>query len=101
MELLKHPRVFALADMFRMEGLKNLSCEKLKLQLKEHWKSEAFPDCIREVYSTSEETQALGARRVVVEEAALHRKELIQKRLFQDLIREPGDFGIDLVLKIA
>lgn len=42
-----------------------------------------------------------GTRRVVVEEAALHRKELVQKRLFQDLIRELGDFAVDLVLKIA
>jgi hypothetical protein len=100
-ELLKHPRVFALADMFRMEDLKNLSCDKFKLQLKEQWKSDAFPDCIREVYATSEETQAAGTRRAVVEEAALHRKELVQKRLFRDLIRELGDFAVDLVLKIA
>jgi hypothetical protein len=76
LELLK---VFALADMFCMEDLKNLSCEKFKSQLKEQWKSDAFPDCIREVYSTTKETQALGTRRVAVEEAALHGKELIQK----------------------
>ncbi|OBT81355.1 hypothetical protein VE02_10214 [Pseudogymnoascus sp. 03VT05] len=31
LELLKHPRVYALADMFRMEELKNLSCKKFEL----------------------------------------------------------------------
>jgi hypothetical protein len=38
---------------------------------------------------------------VVVDEAALHRNELMQKWLFQDLIRELGDFAVDLILKIA
>ncbi|OBT81433.1 hypothetical protein VE02_09947, partial [Pseudogymnoascus sp. 03VT05] len=85
--------------MFRMEDLKNLSCEKFKLQLKEYWKSDAFPNCIREVYATSEETQAAGTRKVVVEEAALHRKDLVQKLLFRDLFRDLGDFALDLVLK--
>jgi hypothetical protein len=94
LELFKHPRVFALADMFRMNDLKDLACEKFKLQLKEHWKSDTFPDCIREVY------QVPGTRRLVVEVAALHRNELVQKRLFQDLIRGLGDFAVDLLLKI-
>lgn len=83
-----------------MEDLKIHSCEKLKIQLKEQWKSDSFPDCIHEVFATSEETQASGARRVVVEEAALHRRELVKKRLFQDLIRELRDFAVDLVWKI-
>jgi hypothetical protein len=86
--------------MFRMKELKDLACDKFKLQLQEHWKSDTFPDCIREVYSTSEEVQAPGTRRLVVEVAALHKKELAQKRLFQDLIRGLGDFAVDLLLKI-
>jgi hypothetical protein len=86
--------------MFRMKDLKDLACEKFKLQLQEHWKSNTFPDCIREVYSTSKEVQAPGTRGLVVEIAALHRKELGQKRLFQDLIHGLGDFAVDLLLKI-
>jgi hypothetical protein len=100
LELLKRPRVFALADMFRMKDLKDLAWEKFKLQLKEHWKSDTFPDCIREVYLTSAEVQSPGTRRLAVEVAALHRKELVQKRLFQDLVRGLGDFAVDLLSKI-
>lgn len=33
----------------------------------------------------------------VVEEAALHKENLVQKRLFRDLIRELGDFTVDLI----
>jgi hypothetical protein len=58
------------------------------------------PDYIREVYLTSAEVQDPGTRRLVVEIAALHRKELGQKRLFQDLIHGLGDFTVDLLLKI-
>jgi hypothetical protein len=39
-------------------------------------------------------------RKVVVNTVFLH-KELVKKQLFQDLIREMGDFAVDLVLVIT
>ncbi|KAM3064922.1 hypothetical protein ACMFMG_011250 [Clarireedia jacksonii] len=101
LELLKHPRVFALADMFRMDELKALSCKRFKEQLQKHWISDTFPDCIREVYSTSNDLDCNTIRKAVVDVVVLHRHELIRKKQFQELIREVGDFAVDLVLEIT
>lgn len=100
LELLKHPRVYALADMFRIEDLKSLSSEKFQLQLKQHWISDTMADCIREVYSTSTDIKPSAMRQAVVDTASLHRKDLVQKRSIQELIREVGDFAIDLISAI-
>ncbi|PVH71127.1 hypothetical protein DL98DRAFT_521243 [Cadophora sp. DSE1049] len=99
LELLRHPRVYALADMFRMEDLMKVSCKKFELQLKQHWISDTFPDCIREVYSISSNSTAI--RKVIVDIVSSHKQELVQKRPFQEVIREVGDFAVELVLKIA
>jgi hypothetical protein len=101
LELLRHPRVYALANTFRMEDLKSLSHGKFKLQLQEHWISDTLVDCIREVYSISTDFGSFVIRDAVVEIASLHKKDLVQKRPFQELIREVGDFAVDLVLVIA
>ncbi|KFY42048.1 hypothetical protein V494_02644 [Pseudogymnoascus sp. VKM F-4513 (FW-928)] len=99
LELLKHPRVYALADMFRMEELKTLSCKKFELQLQQHWITDAFPDCIREVYTISMEGSSI--RKAVVDAVFSHKKALVQKRAFQEVVREVGDFAIELVLKMT
>jgi hypothetical protein len=82
-----------------MEGLMEVSCKKFKLQLQQHWISDTFPDCIREVYSISSNSAAI--RKVIVDIVSSHNQELVQKRPFQELIREVGDFAVDLVLTIA
>lgn len=93
--------MFALADMFRIEQLKILACEKFKKQLQQHWISDTFPDCIREVYTTSNDIDIKTIRNAVVSVVALHKKELVEKRSFQELIREIGDFAVDLVLRVT
>ena len=82
--------------MFRIEELKTMSCNKFKLQLQKHWISDNFPEYIREVYLISSSTDLM--RKAVVDAVLLHRQELVQKRPFQDLLREGGDFAIDIVL---
>lgn len=37
----------------------------------------------------------------MVKTVSLHKKDLVQKRPFQELIREVGDFAVDLVLVMA
>jgi hypothetical protein len=74
-----------------LSALKSLSCEKFELQLQEHWISDTLVDCIREVYSISIEPESSALRKTVVETVCLHKKALVQKRPFQDLIREIGD----------
>jgi hypothetical protein len=85
--------------MFRIEDLTEVSCKKFKLQLQQHWISDTFPDCIREVYSISSNSTAV--RKVIVDIVSSYNQELVQKRPSQELIREVGDFAVDLILKIA
>ena len=72
------------------DDLELLSCKKFELQLQEHWVTDAFPDCIREVYSIS--TKKSSIRKTVVDAIFSHRKVLVQKRLFQEAVREVEDF---------
>ncbi|KAH6703025.1 hypothetical protein BKA61DRAFT_581620 [Leptodontidium sp. MPI-SDFR-AT-0119] len=51
-----------------------------------------------EMYSTTNNVDSNGMRIAVVNAVAAHKEELVQKRPFQDLIREVGDFAVDLVL---
>jgi hypothetical protein len=84
-----------------MEDLKKLSYKKFDLQLQQHWISDTFPDCIREVYSTSEDADSTATRKAVVDAVSSHKQELVQKRPFQELIREVGDFAVDLILMVV
>ncbi|KAG9238192.1 hypothetical protein BJ875DRAFT_437765 [Amylocarpus encephaloides] len=74
--------------MFRIEGLKRLSYKKFEQQLQQHWISDMFPDCIREVYLTSNNTDLNTTRKAVIDSVASHKQELVPKRSFQELIRE-------------
>jgi hypothetical protein len=65
-----------------MEDLKKLLCKKFKLQLQQHWISDTFPDCIREVYSTSGDADSTATRKAVVDAVSLYKQKLVQKRLF-------------------
>jgi len=76
-----------------------VSCKKFELQLQNHWISDTFPDCIREVYSISGNASAI--RKVIVDVVSLHKQELARKLPFQELIREVGDFAVDLILIMA
>jgi hypothetical protein len=79
--------------MFFLEDLKALATAKLQQKLKELWTSESFPECIREVYVTTPESDR-AMRSAVVEVAKDHVRELGKMVLFKDLIREGGDFAV-------
>ncbi len=100
LELLKHPRVFAIADMFQMNDLKTLAREKFEKQLQQHWISDTFTDCIREVYETTQQTDT-AMRRAAVKIASIHIEELYSQKCFQALLREVGDFAADMVGAIS
>lgn len=82
-------------------GSKSLSCRKFEGQLQQHWISATLVDCIREVYSTSIDIEPSTIGKAVVKTVSLHRKELVQKWSFQELIGEVGDFAVDLILAMA
>lgn len=91
--------MFALADMFRMGDLKALAIQNLKAQLQKHWISDIFPDSVQEVYGNTPQQSAL--RDTVVEVAQTYLGELCSKSAFLDVIRETGDFAVDVVKGLA
>lgn len=98
--LLKEPRVYALADMFFLEDLKAVAIAKLQQKLQDLWKSDSFPECIREIYTTTPEND-LGMRSAVVEMAKLHVRELVSKDKFKALICEGGDFAFQCLESVV
>jgi hypothetical protein len=79
--------------MFFLNGLKALCTVKLEQKLKDLWKSESFPECIREIYASTPSGDC-AMRSTVVEVAKAHVRELGEKAAFKDLIREGGDFAV-------
>lgn len=98
--------MYALADLFRIEELKKLSVQKFQAQIQaqivnaKSWTCDAFADCIREVY-TSTPDQDLLMRNMVVNVVVENIKELAQITSIQDLIRNEGEFAVDLFKNIS
>jgi hypothetical protein len=79
--------------MFFLEDLKALAIAKLQRKLQELLTSDSFPECIREIYATTSESDRT-MRSTVVEVAKDHVRELGKKAAFKDLIYEGGDFVV-------
>jgi len=79
--------------MFFLEDLKALSTAKLQRKLQDLWTCDSFPECVREIY-TSTPNSDRAMRSAVVEVAKVHTIELGKKAIFKDLIREGGDFAV-------
>jgi hypothetical protein len=80
--------------MFFLGDLKALCTAKLQQKLQTLWTSDSFPECVREVYSSTSDSDRT-MRSAVVEVAKTHIRELGEKAIFKDLIREGGDFAVD------
>ena len=79
--------------MFFLEDLKALATAKLQQKLQNLWTYDSFPDCIREIYATTPDSDHM-MRSAVVEVAKAHVKELGRKAVFKNLIHEGGDFAV-------
>ncbi|RYP76242.1 hypothetical protein DL771_001861 [Monosporascus sp. 5C6A] len=99
-ELFKDVRVYVLADMFLMDHLKEDALRKFKSKLSELWISEKFTDCVKEIYSSTNEFDC-GLRNAAVETTKVHLTRLWEKKPFKELIREGGDFVVDLTGVLA
>ena len=80
--------------MFFLEDLKALCTSKLQQKLQDLWDSDLFPECVREIYASTPNSNC-AMRSAVVKVAKAHVRELGKKDIFKDLIREGGDFAID------
>lgn len=92
--MLRDARVYGLADMFFIEGLKKLSAEKLQNKLLLPRPSQVFVDCIQEVYAVTGGLNPM--RSIVAQKAAKKHWDLKKEQVFKDLIRKGGDFVVDL-----
>jgi hypothetical protein len=91
-EITKDLRVYALADRFLMEELKEYAFQKFNAKIERLWIS----DCVREVYCTTANSDR-RMRDSVVKIAVKNICELWQKGQFLSLVREGGDFTEDMI----
>lgn len=95
-------RVYALADLFLMDDLKKHAIRKLASKFKDARGDEALIHCIKEVYnSTSDDSSHDELRDLVSEKAYLTVKYLWNFDEFLELVRDGGDFVVDLVAEEA
>ncbi|EGR52930.1 uncharacterized protein TRIREDRAFT_102952 [Trichoderma reesei QM6a] len=94
-ELIKDIRVYQLADYFRVEGLREYALHNFESKIKHLWVSESFVDCIREVYGATD----LGyeMRKAILQVVRGHLGELWEKKAFRLLVREGGDFPMEII----
>jgi hypothetical protein len=89
-------RVYTLADMFQMGQLKEQALQKFQSKLEQLWVSNTFIDCVREVYGTTNSSDQ-KIRDTVVKIAVEHIDELWKRQQFHSLVREAGDFAVDII----
>ncbi|KAI1399436.1 BTB/POZ domain-containing protein [Hypoxylon fuscum] len=97
-ELVKDVRVYLTADFFLMDELKAYALKRFQPKLQRLWISELLVDCIKEVYSFTDDS-GKDLRDAVVEVAKEHFRELWDKIAFQALVRDVGDFAVDLMAR--
>ena len=78
-----------------MEELKEYAIKRLEVALKELWISEGFIDCITEIYDSTNESHN-KLRDLVTRKAHSGLGKLWVKQQFRELIRNCGDFAVDL-----
>ena len=80
--------------MFFLDDLKALSTLKLQKELRNSWRNDSFPECVREIYETTPDSDR-AMRSAVVEVARAHTQQLGEVAVFRALLREGGDFAVD------
>ncbi|KAJ4159433.1 uncharacterized protein LMH87_008335 [Akanthomyces muscarius] len=98
-ELSKEVRVYELAQYFGVKGLGEYSLDRFKIKIDKLWVSERFVDCIRDVYASTVDSDC-KMRKAVVDVTNRHFSQLWDKPL-QDLMREGGDFAVDLMEQVS
>lgn len=99
-ELVKHPRVYALADLLDLDGLKKLCVAKFREQLVQHWISDTFTDAVREVYATTYSNDR-AMKDPLVTIARQQAKSLIMRQDFIKLSKEVAEFSGDVLAAVV
>ncbi|KAK8239388.1 BTB/POZ protein [Phyllosticta capitalensis] len=95
-EIMLNIDVYATAEMYQVEGLKDIAAQHFKVVVPSFFDLPTFPDAIRAIYQgTMEEDR--GLRDVLVETAAGKIDELIKDPVFNAVLEEVGAFGKHLI----
>ncbi|KAF9728661.1 hypothetical protein PMIN01_13489 [Paraphaeosphaeria minitans] len=97
--LIKHLRVYALADMFGVGDLKTMSMDRLKRETSERWNSDLFVASIEEVYQSGVKFP-LTLRSDLLDVAAMHVHDITAKDDFRSLVYRGGDFVVEYVERL-
>jgi hypothetical protein len=73
---------------------------KFQAVAKDHWDSTLFPSVIAYIYESSDATDR-GLRDIVVDITKTHLEKLMQKKEFEKVLEENGDFGKDILKLLA
>ncbi|RWA03667.1 hypothetical protein EKO27_g11439 [Xylaria grammica] len=95
-ELLKDVRVYATAEFFMLDEVKSMALKRFRETIKHFRFSELLVDCIREVYASTTQPKD-GLRSAAADIAHAYRSTLWERKAFQDLVYEGGDFAVALM----
>ena len=99
-ELVRAVKVYVLADYFKIRGLQDYALQRQDDCLKGEWTGADLVDCIREVYGTTNGGKDKMTA-LISGVAYQHLARLWKDEPFRELIREGGDFVLDIVRRNA
>lgn len=97
-DLLKDIRVYLLADFFLMDELQDYAIKRFATTLDVVDISDGFVECVVEVYGCTTQSHC-KLRDVVISKACSHLESLWEKKPFRELVRNCGEFAVDLIAK--
>lgn len=95
--VLKHCRVYALADFLGAPELKQLAAKKLSAAFSSNWVKADFPQVVREIYLTTNK-QDKDIRGAAITSAKSHITELLQMQDFKDVLLDVAEFSGGLII---
>ncbi|KAH7248163.1 hypothetical protein B0J15DRAFT_449434 [Fusarium solani] len=97
-ELMLHFQVYMAAKYFLIDQLMEIALQRFESKSRSEWDSKLLTKCIHDVYdSTTEDDHKV--RNVVLDLTRRYQVSLRDKSNFRDLLRQGGDFVVDLVVK--
>lgn len=88
--------LYIMGDRYNVTGLKSLAKAKFTLGLANGWNSEDFPDIIRSIYENTPPADR-EMRGCILPTVRAHWQDLRTSEPFMEVVREMGDFGVDLI----
>jgi hypothetical protein len=94
--LIVHAQVYALAEKYSVDGLKELALEKFEKEVESHWNTDDFLQAAEVVYTSTVESDR-GMRDIVLRTFYRHHS-LLGKREGKDVVKNVENIAYDLVI---